>query len=56
MNFIDLGLLVGVAAAAGWGAKKGFIRMIMITAGLVGAIVIAVHQNDYLCQRAGGLF
>ena len=56
MNLIDLVLLVGVAAAAGWGAKKGFIRMIMITAGLVGAIVIAVHHNDYFSRELAGYF
>ena len=56
MNFIDLGLLVGVAAAAGWGAKKGFIRMVMITAGLVAAIVIAVHQNDFFSSELAAYF
>lgn len=56
MNLIDLLLLAGVAAAAGWGAKKGFIRMIMITAGLVGAIVIAVHKNDYFSSELAGYF
>lgn len=56
MNLLDLGLLAGVAAAMGWGSKKGFIRMVMITAGLVGAIVIAVHHNDYFSSELAGYF
>ncbi len=54
MNFLDLLLLVGVGACAVWGAKRGFIRMIMITLGLMGAIVIAVHYNDAFTRELSG--
>jgi len=56
MNLIDVVLLVGVAACAGWGAKKGFVRMIMITAGLIAAIVLAVHYNDSFSSQLAGYF
>ena len=54
MNFLDLLLLVGVICCAVWGAKRGFIRMIMITLGLMGAIIIAVHYNDAFTRELSG--
>ncbi|HEX9750598.1 MAG TPA: CvpA family protein [candidate division Zixibacteria bacterium] len=54
MNLIDILLLIGVAACMGWGAKKGFVRMIMITAGLAAAIVLAVHHNDSFSTQLAG--
>jgi len=54
MNFLDLLLMVGVISCAVWGAKRGFIRMIMITLGLMGAIVIAVHYNDAFTRELSG--
>ncbi len=56
MNVIDIGLLIGVAACAGWGAKKGFIRMFMITVGLVAAIILAVHYNDGFTSELASYF
>jgi uncharacterized membrane protein required for colicin V production len=56
MNFLDLLLLVGVISCAVWGAKRGFIRMIMITLGLMGAIVIAVHYNDAFTRELSSYF
>ncbi len=56
MNFLDLLLLVGVIACAVWGAKRGFIRMIMITLGLMGAIIIAVHYNDAFTRELSSYF
>ena len=54
MNVIDLVLLIGVAACMGWGAKKGFVRMFMITVGLVAAIIMAVHYNDSFTEQLAG--
>jgi uncharacterized membrane protein required for colicin V production len=51
MNLIDLALLIGVVACAGWGAKRGFVRMVMITIGLCIAIIIAVHYNDSFTRQ-----
>jgi uncharacterized membrane protein required for colicin V production len=56
MNILDLILLVGIAISAAWGAKKGFIRMVMITAGLVAAIILAVHYNDSFTQQLSNYF
>lgn len=56
MNLIDLALLIGVIACAGWGAKRGFVRMVMITIGLCVAIVIAVHYNDSFTRELAGYF
>jgi uncharacterized membrane protein required for colicin V production len=56
MNVIDILLLIGVAACAGWGAKKGFVRMFMITAGLVAAIILAVHYNDGFAGELAAYF
>jgi uncharacterized membrane protein required for colicin V production len=56
MNIMDLILLVGIAACAAWGAKKGFVRMVMITAGLVAAIIIAVHYNDSFTDQLASYF
>ncbi|HWO57483.1 MAG TPA: CvpA family protein [bacterium] len=56
MNLIDLALLIGVIACAGWGAKRGFVRMIMITLGLCAAIVVAVHYNDSFTRELAGYF
>ena len=56
MNLLDLILLVGVAMCAVWGAKRGFIRMLMITAGLVAAIILAVHYNDSFTAQLSAYF
>ncbi|GAB4323231.1 MAG: hypothetical protein Kow0074_15290 [Candidatus Zixiibacteriota bacterium] len=56
MNVIDIVLLIGMAACAGWGAKKGFVRMLMITAGLIAAIILAVHYNDGFTQELASYF
>jgi hypothetical protein len=56
MNLIDLALLIGVIACAGWGAKRGFVRMVMITLGLCASIVIAVHYNDAFTRELSGYF
>lgn len=56
MNLIDLALLIGVIACAGWGAKRGFVRMVMITLGLCASIVIAVHYNDSFTRELAGYF
>lgn len=56
MNLLDLVLLVGVALCAAWGAKRGFVRMVMITAGLVAAIIIAVHYNDSFTEEIANYF
>jgi len=56
MNLLDLVLLIGVAMCAAWGAKRGFVRMMMITAGLVAAIIIAVHYNDSFTEELSGYF
>lgn len=56
MNLIDLALLIGVIACAGWGAKRGFVRMLMITLGLCVSIVVAVHYNDSFTRELAGYF
>lgn len=56
MNLLDLILLIGVASCAAWGAKRGFVRMLMITAGLVAAIILAVHYNDSFTEQLSGYF
>lgn len=56
MNLIDLALLIGVIACAGWGAKRGFVRMVMITLGLCASIVVAVHYNDSFTRELAGYF
>jgi len=56
MNLVDLVLLIGVVACAGWGAKRGFVRMIIITLGLALAIVIAVHYNDSFSRELAAYF
>jgi len=56
MNVLDLLLIVGVISCAVWGAKRGFIRMIMVTLGLMGAIVIAVHYNDTFTRGLSAYF
>lgn len=56
MNLLDLILLVGVVGCAVWGAKRGFVRMIMITLGLVASIIIAVHYNDSFTRELSGYF
>jgi len=56
MNLLDLVLLVGVVMCAVWGAKRGFIRMLMITLGLVAAIILAVHYNDSFTGQLSGYF
>ena len=56
MNLLDIVLLIGVGLCAAWGAKRGFVRMIMITAGLVAAIIIAVHYNDSFTEEISSYF
>lgn len=56
MNLLDIVLLMGVALCAAWGAKRGFVRMIMITAGLLAAIIIAVHYNDSFTEEISSYF
>jgi len=56
MNLLDLVLLIGVGLCAAWGAKRGFVRMLMITAGLVAAIILAVHYNDSFTAQLSGYF
>lgn len=56
MNLFDLVLLIGVVACAAWGAKRGFVRMLMITLGMSAAIVIAVHYNDSFTEQLADYF
>ena len=56
MNLLDLVLVIGVGMCAMWGAKRGFVRMLMITAGLVAAIIVAVHYNDSFTEQLSGYF
>ena len=48
MNFLDLVLLSVLVGGAIYGSKIGFIRELTGVVALAGAIVIAVHYNDYL--------
>ena len=55
MNFLDLILLSALVGGAIYGSKVGFVRELTGVAGLVGAIVIAVHYNDFLTAEAENL-
>ena len=48
MNILDLALLSVLVGGAIYGSKIGFIRELTGVAALIGAIVIAVHYNDFL--------
>lgn len=48
MNILDLVLLSVLAGGAIYGSKVGFVRESTGVAALLGAIVIAVHYNDFL--------
>ncbi len=48
MNILDLVLLSVLAGGAIYGSKVGFIRESTGVIALIGAIVIAVHYNDFL--------
>jgi len=48
MNLLDLILLSVLVGGAIYGSKVGFIRELTGVVALSGAIVIAVHYNDYL--------
>ena len=48
MNFIDLVLLAILVGGAIYGSKIGFIRELSGVFALIGAVIIAVHYNDYL--------
>lgn len=54
MNILDLVLLAVLAAGAVYGSKVGFIRELSGVVALIGAIVIAVHYNDYLTAEMEG--
>ncbi len=48
MNFLDLIMLLILVAGAVYGSKIGFIRETVGVIALIGAIVLAVHYNDFL--------
>ncbi len=48
MNFLDLIMLLILVAGAVYGSKIGFVRETIGVIGLIGAIVLAVHYNDFL--------
>jgi len=48
MNLLDLVLLSVLVGGAIYGSKVGFIRELTGVAALIGAVVIAVHYNDFL--------
>lgn len=54
MNILDLALLAILAGGAIYGSKVGFIRESTGVVALIGAIVIAVHYNDYLTTEMEG--
>ncbi len=54
MNILDLVLLSILAGGAIYGSKVGFIRESTGVVALIGAIVIAVHYNDFLTAEMEG--
>jgi len=54
MNVLDLVLLAVLAGAAIYGSKIGFIRELTGVIALIGAVILAVHYNDYLTLLTEG--
>jgi len=54
MNILDLLLLAVLVGGAVYGSKIGFIRELSGVIALIGAIVIAVHYNDFLTAEMEG--